>query len=201
MKKLIDLYHLIITTVLLSCTIQTSHAQLTNTTCEIIFDGCEQEMVNYLYEHIGANNCLQWGGDCGLNTHSYRLGKVAIGSNSFPANAHLGVKGGVITNLLKVELCETEGWCDYVFEPNYKLLSLKELDIFIAKNGHLPNTPSATQIEEEGGFELKATKLNHQEKIEEIFLYLIQIQKRIKSLKKEIALLKAENKRLMEKSK
>ena len=175
---------------------QKSNAQLEGTSCEIMFSNCEEELVEYLYQNIGVNNCFQWESTCSTNSDVFRTGKVGIGTNTVPSSATLGVKGGIVTNLITVELCETQGWCDYVFEPDYHLLSLKEVNDCIQEAGHLPNTPSAQEIESEGGFELKSIKLNHQEKIEEIFLHLIQIQKRVNNLKDEIASLEAENKKL-----
>ncbi|MEY4938029.1 MAG: hypothetical protein RIS64_4388, partial [Bacteroidota bacterium] len=56
--------------------------------------------------------------------------------------------------------------------------------------GHLPNTPSAEVVERQG-LELGATAKNHQEKIEEVFLHLIDLEKRLKSLEAENAALKA----------
>jgi hypothetical protein len=60
------------------------------------------------------------------------------------------------------------GWCDYVFEPTYKLQSLTDIDAFIKRYKHLPNIPSAKQLEQEGGIDIGKMTTLQQEKIEEI---------------------------------
>ena len=58
-------------------------------------------------------------------------------------------------------------------------MSLNDIDSYIEQCGHLPRTSSASQIESDGGFELKSVALNHQEKIEEIFLHLIDLEHKL----------------------
>jgi uncharacterized small protein (DUF1192 family) len=70
-------------------------------------------------------------------------------------------------------------------------LPLSQVDTFIQTQGHLPNTPSAEVIENQG-LELGATAKNHQEKIEELFLHLIELEKRLRALETENARLKTE---------
>ena len=78
---------------------------------------------------------------------------------------------------------------DYVFESNYSLMPLEQLESYINKNAHLPNIPTAKEVKENGlGLgEMQAKQL---EKIEEITLYLIDLKKEIALLKKENAELK-----------
>ena len=80
----------------------------------------------------------------------------------------LYVKGGVLTE----ELTVASGWADYVFEPDYKLKTLKSVKNFIDKNGHLPNVPSAKTIQK-SGLQVGDMMRIQQEKIEELTLYLI----------------------------
>lgn len=124
-------------------------------------------------------------------------GKVGIGGNgatdfgSFPtmggggsvANYKLFVKGGILTEELRVALVST--WADYVFNKDYDLKPLSEVEKFISENGHLPNVPSAKQIKEEG-VELGNMSRIQQEKIEELTLYLIQQNKDIETLKAQV---------------
>lgn len=65
---------------------------------------------------------------------------------------------------------------DYVFEDSYDLLSIDELDSYIQENKHLPNIPSAKEVEETG---LKLGEMNIKlvEKIEELTLYIIELKK------------------------
>ena len=77
---------------------------------------------------------------------------------------------------------EQHGACaDYVFEPDYELRSLGELDAFIAENRHLPNVPSADEMRQHG---VSMTHLSGRllEKIEELTLYTLQQQETIDEL-------------------
>ena len=77
---------------------------------------------------------------------------------------------------------DVSSWPDYVFEPTYKLMPLKEVESYISENGHLPNVPDACKLEEDG---LPLGEMNQilMEKVEELTLYLIQQQKEIEELK------------------
>ena len=106
-------------------------------------------------------------------------GNVAIG-DFLPTNK-LDVNG---TMRAKEVIVET-GWADYVFEKNYKLRSIEEMEQFINENKHLPNIPKASEIEK-NGLKVGETNKAMMEKIEELAMYVIQ-------LKKEIDLLKSKN--------
>jgi hypothetical protein len=118
--------------------------------------------------------------------------KVTIGTENMPtvlgtnnlANYKLFVGGGILTDEVTVQT----GWADYVFAPEYRLTPLNEVEAYIAEKGHLPNTPSASEIEE-GGLNIGNAMVLQQEKIEEIYLHLI-------ALEKELNILKAENEAL-----
>jgi hypothetical protein len=73
---------------------------------------------------------------------------------------------------------------DYVFDENYSLTTFAELRNFIEKNHHLPNMPSAKQIEKEG-IELDKLIVKQQEKIEELTLYVLALEERLNNLEKE----------------
>lgn len=113
-------------------------------------------------------------------------GRVGIGTTNTPTTIggenisayRLFVKGGILTEEVRVRT----GWADYVFADDYKLPTLTEVGKFIDENGHLPNVPSAAQVEEEG-IELGEITRIQQEKIEELTLYLIEMQKEIDVLK------------------
>ena len=78
---------------------------------------------------------------------------------------------------------------DYVFENNYNLMSLSELEKFIQKNKRLPNIPSAKNVIE-NGLKLGEMQVKQMEKIEELYLYIIQLEKRINTLEEENKTLK-----------
>jgi len=105
-------------------------------------------------------------------------GNVGIGT-SVP-DAKLAVKGNIHTNEVKVDLLGAVA-PDYVFYKDYDLKTLKEVERYIAKKGHLPNIPSAKEMEA-NGILLKEMNLKLLEKIEELTLYTIDQEKRIESL-------------------
>jgi hypothetical protein len=120
-------------------------------------------------------------------------GKVGIGYGfgNFPTTAgsvnvaayNLFVKGGILTEEVRVNL--QGDWADYVFDKNYNLKPLEEVETFIKENGHLENVPSAKQIKE-NGIELGEIAKIQQEKIEELTLYLIELNKENKVLQKKL---------------
>ncbi len=106
-------------------------------------------------------------------------GGIGIGTTNIPANYKLAVEGKIIAEELRVEL-ETN-WPDYVFEKSYPLMTLEKLEKVIEKQNHLPGIPSAQEIENEGQHvgEIQVKLL---EKIEELTLHVIELNKRIKEL-------------------
>lgn len=88
----------------------------------------------------------------------------------------------------EVTVTDIASFPDYVFEENYELMSLKDVNQFIKTNKHLPNIPSAQEVET-GGLHIGDLQIKQMEKIEELFLHVI-------SLKSEMELLKEENEKL-----
>jgi hypothetical protein len=76
-------------------------------------------------------------------------------------------------------------WADYVFAKGYKMMTLKELSAYIKTNKHLPNIPSAKEVE---GKEVSVNVMlqKQMEKIEELTLYMIKQQEEIDALKKQL---------------
>lgn len=106
------------------------------------------------------------------------LGRVGIGTTD--PQAELAVKGKVVCQEIQVTL---SGWPDYVFEEGYNLLPVNELKDYIITNKHLPNVPSANNVEEKGVNLGEMDKILLQ-KIEELTLYIIQLENRISELEK-----------------
>ncbi len=120
-------------------------------------------------------------------------GNVGIGTTN--PDAKLAVNGTIHTKEVKVDL---QGWPDYVFAKEYKLLSVKEVAKYIKENGHLPKMPSAKEVEKNG---VLLGEMNKKllEKIEELTLYTIEQEKEIKKLRNQeerIDKLEQENKQL-----
>lgn len=90
--------------------------------------------------------------------------------------------GKTITREVEVTLT---GWCDYVFDEDYSLRPLEEVEAFIAEHHHLPEVPSEAEVLEKGVNlgEMDAVLLK---KIEELTLYVLQQQKEIDALKAKV---------------
>ncbi len=108
-------------------------------------------------------------------------GTVRIGSVAVPAGYKFAINGKMICEELKIKLASA-GWPDYVFANDYKLQPLTEVEKFIQKNKHLPNIPSAKEVEK-NGIAVGDMQKRMMEKIEELTLYIIQLQKQIDELK------------------
>ncbi len=80
---------------------------------------------------------------------------------------------------------------DYVFENDYQLMPLAELRTFIAREKHLPNIPSAAEIEEQGVVNVSKMQMRLLEKIEELTLYTLEQQETILEQQKLLADLQA----------
>ena len=93
----------------------------------------------------------------------------------------LNVCGGIKAS--KVNLLPTSGWCDYVFHENYKLTPLSELREFINQNDRLPEMPSETEILK-SGIDVSEIITLHMKKIEELTLYILELEMRINELEK-----------------
>ena len=94
-------------------------------------------------------------------------------------NLKLSADGPLMAKEVKVTLT---GWPDYVFGDTYRLMTLEETEQYIRDNGHLPDVPSAAEVEEEG---LSLGEMNKvlMQKVEELTLYIIELQKQIDQLK------------------
>lgn len=110
---------------------------------------------------------------------SFETGSVAIGTNAAPTGYSLAVGGKIIAEEIKVALSGT--WPDYVFDSDYELRTLNETKEFIAEHQHLPEIPSAEEIEEEG-VSLGEMNMKLLKKIEELTLYQIELLERLESV-------------------
>ena len=114
------------------------------------------------------------------STASYS-GEVAIGRASVPSGYKLAVDGHIRTREIRVD---QDTWPDYVFAKDYNLPTLEEIQKHIQEKGHLPNIPSAKEVES-NGLELGEMNRLLLEKIEELTLYIIQLQDENHKMKKE----------------
>ncbi|WP_062057789.1 tail fiber protein [Sediminicola sp. YIK13] len=126
----------------------------------------------YGYLSLGGYTALRGNGQA-----SYFEGKVGIGTNA--PDSKLTVKGDIHAQEVKVDL--SVAGPDYVFKEGYNLMSLSEIQNYIKNNGHLPNIPSAMEMEADG-IELGVMNMKLLEKIEELTLHAIQQEQKLKEM-------------------
>jgi hypothetical protein len=116
-------------------------------------------------------------------------GKVGIGlpttgvASTMPGNYTLFVGQGICTEAVRVQLGGL--WADYVFNNDYKLMSVEELEKFISVNRHLPDVPTREEVKT-NGLDVEQTDALLLKKIEELTLYIIDQNKRIVELEKKL---------------
>lgn len=107
--------------------------------------------------------------------------QLVIGDVETPTGYRLFVQEGILTERIKVALHGTSQWADHVFKPNYELRSLDHVRRFITEHGHLPGIPSASDMVK-NGLDVLASDALLLEKIEELTLYILQLEERISHL-------------------
>lgn len=166
-----------------SSSINTGVLKLTtaSSNTNMVLDGNEINSYSTLsINNNSGDDILMVGGSSG--------GQVGIGVSSDAAlpddlNYKLAVNGRIIASEVKVQ--SIGNWPDHVFEKDYPLLPLAELEKSIQQNGHLPGIPSAAEVQTNGGVEVGDMQRRLLEKVEEMTLYIIELEKRIKELEEK----------------
>lgn len=166
----------------------------TQTGSNMVLDNNEIQVRNngagtHLYLQNGGGNVFI--GDATNFNNAHRLGvdgnavftgNVRIGTTATPSGYRLAVDGKMICTELLVRL--VSNWPDYVFNKNYKLPGLHEVEDFISKYNHLPGIPSAKELEK-NGLNIGEMQKLQMEKIEELTIYIIELKKEIEKLSAE----------------
>lgn len=114
----------------------------------------------------------------------FNTDQVGINTNEIPTGYTMAIDGKVMAEEVRVQL--SENWPDYVFDPGYELRSIKELKKYVEENKHLPEIPSAKELEEEGGVALGEMNRLLLKKIEEMSLYIIELKEEVDTLNEKV---------------
>ena len=115
---------------------------------------------------------------------SYKVtgSEMSVNGATTSNNYKLAVNSGILCEELKVMADVPSS--DYVFEPTYKLKPLSEVEAFVTENKHLPDVPSAKEFKD-NGYKIGEMDNLLLQKIEELTLYIIDLQKQIEELRQE----------------
>ena len=118
-----------------------------------------------------------------------KIGDETITTPGAGTDYNLYVQYGILTEKVKVAVKTESEWSDHVFETDYELKPLEKVEAFVTKNKHLPGIPSASAVVKEG-IDLAQMDARLLEKIEELTLYIIRMNKKIDRLEQENEALK-----------
>jgi hypothetical protein len=100
----------------------------------------------------------------------------------------LDVNGTIRAKEVKIE---ATGWADFVFDNDYRLPGLSEVESHIKEYKHLPGIPSEQEVLE-NGINVAEMQIKLLQKIEELTLYVIEQDRQNKDLQKQIDELKVQ---------
>lgn len=98
-----------------------------------------------------------------------------------PADAFMKVNGNIVCRDLEVTLTN---WWDDVFSPGYSMMTISEMQKYIDENGHLPGIPAESEVV---GQTMSVQDMNLMllKKVEELSLYVIELQRQIDEMKNQ----------------
>ena len=107
-------------------------------------------------------------------------GRVGVNTENTTGDYALAVDGGIITT--KVHIQDVNDWEDRVFDADYPLMTLDDVEEYVAEHRHLPGIPSEAEVMADG-FDMAAMAAALLGKVEELTLYTIRQQREIDSLR------------------
>jgi hypothetical protein len=161
----------------------------------IDMSGTSRELTLFHSTSDGINGIISFGKrqeSAGTYTEAMRItgaGNVGIGTAD-TKTYKLAVNGNAIFNKVVVKAFP---WADYVFESNYRLRPLSEVEQYINLYHHLPEVPTAEEVEK-NGVDVGDNQATLLKKIEELTLYVIEQNKKIEALEAEVKSIKGRRK-------
>ncbi len=133
-------------------------------------------------------------GEVGIGSSPTTGYKLTVGGKTklkdVEINGNMDIKDLVVDHLTvtkkidaaEIEVKEIAEWKDGVFKPEYNLRSLREIEQYIKQHGHLPEIPSEAEVMQNG---INLARMNALllQKVEELTLYVIELEKKIDKLK------------------
>jgi hypothetical protein len=146
------------------------------------------EMNFYSGSHAPATLSIQYqGGSTDIGNKAIFIrgnnGPICMGTYMPKSGYRLTVAGGIYAEKLRIK---NDVIADYVFEDSYKLMPLDKLETSIKTNKHLPGIPSQKTVQRDGGIDVGTFQVKLLEKIEELTLYAIAQNKKIKTLEEKL---------------
>ncbi len=144
----------------------------------------------HIHNPSEQNRIIWWftqaGGGQGQDITFWNSGKLSLGVDpaKVTGSYNLYVANGILTEKVKVALTTSADWADHVLAPDYSLMPLATVRAFIEANCHLPGVPSADEMVEEG-VDMVKTDAMLMAKVEELTLYILQLEARIAQLEKQ----------------
>jgi len=126
-------------------------------------------------------------------------GFVGIGVGNTSPDAPLTVNGTIHAKEVKIEISGAVV-ADYVFKPNYKLMPLNKVEEYVKTNNHLPEIPSAEEVGK-NGMNMGEMQNKLLQKVEELTLYAIELQKTVNAQSNQISAQNAKIEELQKKIK
>ena len=147
----------------------------------------------HMNQDYGKNSLQLWeykqdgtGKDCGGNPSDGAMCGVRV---RISEGGNVAIYGKLEATEVKISNSPA---ADFVFEPDYQLPSLSEVEQRVKADKHLPGIPSAKEIEANGGVSVGDMQAKQLQKIEELTLYMIEMNKQLSALQQENARLNAE---------
>ena len=131
---------------------------------------------------VVTDGSAYFGGTVTFNDKIFTNGVIQIGNVQPPsgyANYKLSVNGQIAAQ--EVNVITNAGWFDYVFDDDYKLQTLSDLKKYVKENKHLPDIPSEEDVCKKG---VNLGEMNSLllKKVEELYLYVIQLEERMNKI-------------------